>query len=520
MEENATHAQAELSRLIDEGYATRYPNWDAVRRRWGEVAVSKLACIVKEKDDKTVKVRIIIDFLRSHVNKAVKMQERAVLPRLKDVALDLIDLIEKGGLDEAERPLELLAVDFKDAFHMLPAHLDELPFQIAKGVNGEYIGYNTVVFGGSGSPLIWARAAALLGRSGMAVAGESATRIQIYVDDPLLGFKGSRLVRETSMARVLVWWLSLGPRVSWSKFARGGKVRWIGADISIEEEGRVLVNIPEKYALDMGTEAEDIATKNTVSVRRLRRLAGRGAWAAGIVPAFGAMLAPLWAVIAGAPTDCEVASEALVPTVQIRHSLLWLAAFARRARGTLTREFVAGQYREPHALRITTDASPWGYGAVLEWWDQPIAYISEPISNEDLLKFGIVAGDCRGQSLLETLALLIAVRAWLPRWQEKGLRIILRSDSKAAIGAVLKLRSRAPQINEVIREMALDLAEGKYAYDIIRHLPGKINKLADALSRRWEPGAASHVPSDLQRVEQTVVEARTTCWWEVAAAPS
>ena len=154
VEKNATHAQAELSRLVDEGYATRYPNRDAVRRRWGEVAVGKLACIVKEKDDKTVKVRIIIVFLSSHINKAVKLRERVVLPRLKDAVLDLIDLIEQGGLDDDGRQLGLLAVDFKDAFHTLPVHRDELPFQIAKGVNGEYIGYNTVVFGGAGSPLI------------------------------------------------------------------------------------------------------------------------------------------------------------------------------------------------------------------------------------------------------------------------------------------------------------------------------------------------------------------------------
>eukprot|EP00972_Heterocapsa_arctica_P092075 13580021-Heterocapsa_arctica.AAC.1 len=56
----------------------------------------------------------------------------------------------------------LLAVDFKDAFHTLPVHHSELPFQIAKGMGNEHIGYNTVVFGGAGSPLVWARAAALL----------------------------------------------------------------------------------------------------------------------------------------------------------------------------------------------------------------------------------------------------------------------------------------------------------------------------------------------------------------------
>eukprot|EP00972_Heterocapsa_arctica_P079947 11781693-Heterocapsa_arctica.AAC.1 len=57
-------------------------------------------------------------FLRSRINEAVKLSERLVLPRLRDLAADLLELLEMGGGDHIDTVL--LAVDFKDAFHTLP----------------------------------------------------------------------------------------------------------------------------------------------------------------------------------------------------------------------------------------------------------------------------------------------------------------------------------------------------------------------------------------------------------------
>ena len=51
---------------------------------------SKLAAIIEVRDAGTERVRIIIDMLRSGVNAFVKLEERIVLPRLRDVLGNLL----------------------------------------------------------------------------------------------------------------------------------------------------------------------------------------------------------------------------------------------------------------------------------------------------------------------------------------------------------------------------------------------------------------------------------------------
>ena len=52
--------------------------------------------------------------------------------------------------------------DFRDAFHTLPVHPDERKFGVAQAFDGEFLVFDTVVFGGEASPLLWGRAAAFL----------------------------------------------------------------------------------------------------------------------------------------------------------------------------------------------------------------------------------------------------------------------------------------------------------------------------------------------------------------------
>ena len=78
--------------------------------------VSKLAAIIKEKEDGSLKVRIIIDMLRSHLNEFVKLSERLVLPRLRDMVDGLLWQVLHT---QAGEEVEQVVTDFTDAFHTL-----------------------------------------------------------------------------------------------------------------------------------------------------------------------------------------------------------------------------------------------------------------------------------------------------------------------------------------------------------------------------------------------------------------
>ena len=82
-------------------------------------------------------------------------------------------------------------------------------------------------------------------------------------------------------------------------------------------------------------------------------------------------------------------------------------------------------------------------------------------------------------------------------WKDQRVVVALLTDSMAAIGACSKERSSTPAINMIVREMALDQAEGLYDFDSVEHIAGTVNTLADALSRLAEPEADKVIPLPL-----------------------
>ena len=151
--------RAEIQRLAALGYVTVYPNWDAVLRQFGNVVVSKMAAVVTPRKGGGVKLRLIIDMRRSGVNEHVRLHERIVLPRIQDLVADAVHFAGLGG---PEADIDMMVGDWADAFHSMGVLDEELPHQIVKGFDGEYLGYKTVLFGGSGSPGVWGRGAAFL----------------------------------------------------------------------------------------------------------------------------------------------------------------------------------------------------------------------------------------------------------------------------------------------------------------------------------------------------------------------
>ena len=244
----------------------------------------------------------------------------------------------------------------------------------------------------------------------------------------------------------------------------------------------------------------------------------------GFVPVIRSFNDSLWAVLAelespqkGAPSMGgqrpsgagrlrRFGSEPVTHTVRVAESLKWLRAFLKRfiGDGLLGRRIDIREWMSGPQVRITTDASPWGIGAVLEVESVPRAYLSDAISQKDAQRLHFELGSCKGQAAAEALAVLVALRAWAGVWISRRTAVHVKSDSEAALGALGKLSSPAPAVNCIAKEVALDIALSSYGVDVWSHISGEENKEADTLSRWYEPQAPQEMPAGLAGIERTV----------------
>ena len=90
-----------------------------------------------------------------------------------------------------------------------------------------------------------------------------------------------------------------------------------------------------------------------------------------------------------------------------------------------------------------------------------MAYLFDKIQKEDIGRLKITVGSSSAQGTCEALALLVAIRTWLPFWSEGRTAAVTRSDSLAALGAFAKGSSPSAPSNLIVREASLDVASSK-----------------------------------------------------------
>ena len=232
----------------------------------------------------------------------------------------------------------------------------------------------------------------------------------------------------------------------------------------------------------------------------------------GLVPSIRSFIDSLWAVAAELAKEHAAGASgarssrrktlgqqrrAAVEASRVSTSLRWLRAFLRRWLG---RTVGIRDWNGESTLTLTCDASPWGLGATLARGGRLVACLHDSISLEDADRLGIVVGSCKSQAIVEALAVVVALRTWLPTWGVHRTRIVVRSDSSAALGALGKLASPCRAINRIAREVGLDIALSTYGVDAWEHVRGAENTLADYLSRLCEPGCRASTPDGLRGV--------------------
>lgn len=220
--------------------------WEEVEALVGEGAkLTKLACIVKQKENGELKYRLVVDCLRSGVNGLSTVHERVILPKVTEAVASIQTPLAFHHQDTGQE-LELFSADFKDAFHMLPLKETERKYVVHKNGYGQYHISKVVVFGLTAGPLLWARLASGAMRLVQAALRKGEGALARYVDDPLIAIMGVSLQqRMKTFCLCAVVWQALGLEISWSKVSHGRSVTWIGYELTLQgfQYGDVVVRL-------------------------------------------------------------------------------------------------------------------------------------------------------------------------------------------------------------------------------------------------------------------------------------
>ena len=81
------------------------------------------------------------------------------------------------------------------------------------------------------------------------------------------------------------------------------------------------------------------------------------------------------------------------------------------------------------------------------------------------------------------------------KWRTSLSQLEVRADNMTALHLILRLKGSTPQLNQIAREVALDLGDAAFRPDIVSHTPGIASTIADDLSRRYCPGTVFKLPS-------------------------
>ena len=511
--DQAEDASIEIQRYVDQGYALRVP-WKWVESTLGgSGTVSKMALILKEKSDGSVKRRIILDLRRSLGNERSKVSERIVLPRIQDVVSSLRELWATKhlqnhiGANDQEDYFEFYLIDLQDAFTHFAIRKEELRHCVTPDeTEQEAIQWRAMLFGYKAAPLLMGRLSSAIGRLCQSICDPKLTQYQIYVDDLLVASLGRRAWRDVQFAAVLYTLAALGVRVNLKKGERGCRVQWIGCTIEVplvkpdSKDDVVVLGLSQQMVEQVVETLKGWKKGGMASTKDLRTLTGRMSWIAGVLPRLRWTVNVLYATLAEVEKDEKDGTASrrakargdprekpgLFHVKRLGGIQFWLLKLFERPAELLVRE--ERLFKPKVTWGIITDASPRGWGAILVQVEdgvfrklQPMSAVEALVSEEEAKLLEVEYGEASSQAVMEAYAILRAIALWPLKLG--GNAILIRSDSSVALGMLRKLSSPHKSLNYLAAEIALRLEKFRVQRVVLHHLRGTLNKEADWLSR-------------------------------------
>jgi hypothetical protein len=428
-----------------------------------------MSAVVKEKEGSR-KVRRVHDLSYprgASVNAAIETSKRKYASI--DDAAEMIRRLGRGA--------QLAKIDIKSAFRCIAVFPGDR-WCLGLIWDGKFYADLTLPFGLRSSPMIWEDYATAIQ---WIMSDNGVFNVVRYVDDFLFGGPADSKQCESDITRAVTLLESLGAPIAMDKFASEGtpstQIVFLGIQFDTiamqmrlhPERIRELIALLTKWK-----------AKRSCERRQLQSLIGKLVFAAKVVRAGRTFIARMLCTLRTVDDAKDGPHAKIELDSEFHADVRWWITFLESWNGisVIPSEYWSSSAHEQRdgdasELELFTDACQTGFGAVCgkqytrDFWSD--ATLSEAKRDTSL-----------SMPYLELLAIAVAVATWAP--QLGGRKITIRSDCKPAVQALQDFTCHNQQLLRLVRIVLLITAKHQLALRV-RHIGGKLNAQADALSR-------------------------------------
>lgn len=387
---------------------------------------------------KQKKLRLVIDLhpLNQHVN----------TPYFKNDGIDTVcDLIEADDL--------MITVDLKDGFHHVAIHPDFRQF-LGFQWRGQYYVWNVCPFGLSSSPYYFNK----LIRAVVTHLRSEHLRVNFWVDDALL--MSAPVVAEESKVKFMTKLDVLGIHVNFDKsdLELSTSKLYVGYIVnSVGKDGNPWIKIPNerinKLKRDIRRALSDLSSG--IKARFLARICGQCiSFTKAMLPT-KLLLRNLYRILRSRSSWNDIL---FLDSPAVADLQWWLQAFSSWNGRPIQKLSIDKQ--------ILTDASGTGWGAYCEGSEASGLWTGDMISEHSNVK--------------ELMCILLALKSFRTFITHKSIQIL--SDNIVSVAYVNHLGGPCPRLTEIATAIWSEACRLKISLQA-RHLAGKMNLIADRLSR-------------------------------------
>ena len=404
------------------------------------------------------KKRLIVDLSAPHndslnpsLNQLIDKEEYS----LQYVKLDhAIDIIKSSGVGSW-----MCKTDISDAFKLVPIHPSLWPYHAIKW-EGKYYFYTRLVFGSRSSPKIFDS----LSRAICWIAS-NVFNIQniLHLLDDFLTIDSPEFLADRTMALLLMLFKTLNiPLASHKTIGPTTCLEYLGIILdSTSLEARLPVNKVHR----INNILVSFLDKKSCTKRELLSLLGHLNFASRVIRPGRSFVSHLIFL----STKVKELHHYVKLDTEVRSEIRMWQLFLQEWNGVSF--FLDDNITAAADMHLFTDATDKAFGGIFQnkWF--------QSLFPKDLL---ILDNHSPSMALIELYPIVIACFLWGKQWNKK--RILFHCDNMATVQILNKGRSKNNVINKLMRMLTWITAQCNFTVHA-EHVPGKLNDIADAISR-------------------------------------